>query len=59
MVSSNRLRMLFSVVWFVVKLLALCELYEQLVMCDLFESSGTGMGRKELCHGRNICNLLN
>jgi hypothetical protein len=41
MISSSKLRMLFSVVWFVVKLLALCELYEQLVMYEMFESSGS------------------
>ena len=33
--------MLFSIVWFVVKLLALCELYELLVMCEMCESSGS------------------
>jgi hypothetical protein len=33
--------MLFSVMWFVVKLLALCEQYEQLVMCEMYESNGS------------------
>jgi len=33
--------MLISVVCFVVKLLALCEQYEQLVMCEMFERNGS------------------
>jgi hypothetical protein len=41
MISSSGLRMLVSVMWFVVKLLALCQQCEQLIMCELYEQNGS------------------
>ena len=51
--------MLVSLMWFVVKLLSLCEQYEQLVVFEHMREMVVQWERGKICHGRNLCNLLN